>query len=310
MAKHQKLTLKQQIPGLSAEQQDLVAALIESVVVCPPEKGAVHFGPTAPHDTCRPWQKTGSFGQNVGNILYYSEGEWRDPQNSPIDPGNPSSGVPGPKGEKGDPGVKGDPGTPGGPGPAGRKGETGDTGPRGLQGEIGNTGPTGPTGPKGDQGDQGEPGPVGPTRFGLIATDGPPTPQDGGTGDFAIDLNFPQALYGPNEAGVWPYLGTIGNVPAPRELFAGSSLDENQAYVDEFAGNRTFAALPTVTDPKYSKIVLYAKATAAVDLDFHTNTPLLEEVGVGTVVAPFTLVIGWNIFTFERIAGNWIVALS
>ena len=105
-------------------------------------------------------------------------------------------------------------------------------------------------------------------------------------------------------------MGTIGNIPAPRQLFDGNSLDENLAYVETFSGNRQFTALPEQTGLKYSKIVLYAKATAAVDLDFHTNTPTLEEVGVGTVAAPFTLVVGWNIFTFERIAGEWIVARS
>jgi hypothetical protein len=99
----------------------------------------------------------------------------------------------------------------------------------------------------------------------------------------------------------------VGNLSAPVDLAGGGTLAENRAYYDTFASGRVFTALPNVTGTAYARIQLYVQATATVALDFHTNTPTLEEVGVGTVAAAFSLAAGWHKFDFERINGQWIV---
>lgn len=265
----------------------------------------VHFGPTPPFDTCQPWQKTGAFGQPLGCLLYFSEGAWRDLNGvvaKAVVVGDASVAGVGPQGPAGPRGLRGETGIPGAVGPAGAEGPAG---PRGLQGAIGAVGPQG-VGALGPAGPAGPVGPQGPTRFGLISLTAPPTPDDGAEGDLAIDTRFPATLYGPRVSGQWALIGTIGNLPSPIPLSEGSSLAENRGYYETFSSNRVFAALPENTETQYSQIKLYAKTVAAVNLDFHTNTPFLVEAGVGPVTAPITLSQGWHILNFERINGEWI----
>lgn len=266
----------------------------------------VHFGPTPPFDTCKPWQKTTAFGAPLGGILYFDKGEWRDPSGTPV-PGSPVIGPPGPQGPQGPRGPRGFRGPQGTCGGDGAVGPAGPQGPPGPQGDPGPAGPTGLTGPAGPAGPEGPVGPQGPARFGLISLERAPLPDDGVEGDLAIDIRFPATLYGPKISGGWALIGTVGNLPAPVDLAGSGTLAENRSYYDTFASNRTFTALPTVTGTAYSHICLYVEATAPVDLDFHTNTPTLEEVGVGTVAAAFSLPAGWHKLDFERINGQWIV---
>lgn len=309
--------LKENLGTLSPEEEKLLRKLACALTVCKPSSDkTVFFGPSPPHDICRPWQRTGSFGQNVGNILYFRNGAWRDPQGQAIDvplapDSNQGQGEPGPEGPIGPRGFRGEKGDDGDTGPAGPQGPEG---PTGLRGEVGPNGPAGPVGPQGPEGPQGIEGQVGPARFGLITLEEPPEPSDGATGDLAIDTTFPATLYGPFVNGVWPLIGSVGNLPAPVSLSGSNAFTANRSFKEQLTGNRVFNALPADTtgdgdpDTNYAIIKYYVKATVPLTLDFHTNNPTLDELGVGTVTAPFNLTVGWHCFSFERIDGEWTVS--
>ena len=317
MGEELTVKLKENLGTLTPEEEKFLRKIACALTVCKPDSSkAVFFGPTPPHDVCRPWQRTGSFGQNIGNILYFREGAWRDPQGNPIDvpmqpDTNPGQGEPGPEGPQGPRGFRGEKGDQGDQGPVGPEGPQGTPG---LRGEVGPEGPTGPVGPEGPDGAPGPVGPTGPARFGLITLDRPPTDTDGASGDLAIDTSFPATLYGPFVNGVWPLIGSVGNLPAPTNLSGANVFSANRSYFERLGGNRVFNQLPSDTtgdgnaDTNYAIIKYYVKANVALTLDFHTNNPTLDETGVGTVAAPFNLAPGWHCFTFERIDGEWIVS--